>query len=281
MIHVSYKPTFPLCDFVEDVWLYDDYTPRHFKERILPTGTIELVINLRDDELRIYDPVHIDSCTRFPEAVVSGAYGRGFVIDTAEETSMVGVHFKPGGAFPFLGLPAGELANTHVDLKTLWGPPARRLREQLCAAATPADRFCVLKEALSAHLSRSLEHHGAVPIVLRAFRQAGASAKVRDVARQVGLSQRRFIEVFTAEVGMTPKLFSRVQRFQRVLVLAQRATAPDWAQLAVDGGYFDQSHLIHDFQMFSGLTPACYLERQRSLQQQGVHLRRHHLPLTG
>jgi len=88
-----------------------------------------MVFNLRDDELRIHDPVQPDRYERFSGALVSGAYAGSFVIDTAQETSMLGVHFKPGAAFPFLGLPASELAERHVDLETLWGPSAARLRE--------------------------------------------------------------------------------------------------------------------------------------------------------
>jgi len=95
MLFRSYTPA-PLSDFISDFWLYDDYAPPHFKERILPSGTIELVINLRDDELRIHDRVGPRLCERFSGAVVSGTYGGFFVIDTAQETSLMGVHFKPG-----------------------------------------------------------------------------------------------------------------------------------------------------------------------------------------
>jgi AraC-like DNA-binding protein len=280
MLHLSYAPVWPLLDFVEDFWFYDGYTQPHFKERILPSGTIELVINLRDDELRIYDATQPERCNRFSGALVSGAYGRFFVIDTAEEVSMMGVHFKPGGAFPFLGLPAGELADAHVNLETLWGRPAVELRERLCGATTPLERFRLLENALLAHLFRPLEHHYAVPTALDAFVQTDARATVRDIARHIGLSQRRFIQVFTAEIGMTPKLFSRVQRFHRIMVLARQTTAPDWARLAVDCGYFDQSHLIRDFLMFSGFSPADYLRRQNYLRQHGVHIKRNHLPLA-
>jgi len=105
MLFRSYVPATPLSTFVEDFWFYDDYRPRHLRERILPSGTVELVINLRDDELRIYDRVRPDVCERFSGAVVSGTYDRFFVIDTAEEASLLGVHFRPGGAFPFLGCP--------------------------------------------------------------------------------------------------------------------------------------------------------------------------------
>jgi hypothetical protein len=121
MVFRSYVPARPLGDFIDDFWLYDDYAPPHFKERILPSGTTELVINLRDDEFRIYDRERPGRCERFSGAIVSGTYGGFFVIDTLEETSLIGMHFKPGGAFPFTGLPASELVDAHVDLDTLWG----------------------------------------------------------------------------------------------------------------------------------------------------------------
>jgi AraC-like DNA-binding protein len=280
MLHVSYTPVSPLLDFVEDFWLYDGYTQPHFKERILPSGTIELVINLRDSELRIYDATPPERCSRFSGALVSGAYGGFFVIDTAEEVSIMGVHFKPAGAFPFLGLPAGELADAHVDLETLWGRSAIELRDRLCDATTPMERFRLLEDALLAHLFRPLEHHYAVPTALEAIARTDARATVRDIARHIGLSQRRFIQVFTEEIGLTPKLFSRVRRFQRTMALVRKTTAPDWARLAADCGYFDQSHLIRDFLMFSGFSPSDYLRHQNHLLQHGVHIKRNHLPLA-
>jgi hypothetical protein len=152
MLFRSYAPTPPLADFVQDFWLYDDYRPRHLRERILPSGAIELVINLRDNELRIYDRARPDVCERFSGAVVSGTYDRFFVIDTAEEASLLGVHFRPGGAFPFFGLPVSELVDTHVDLETLWGRSGRELRERLRNAARPLDKFRVLEALLVARL---------------------------------------------------------------------------------------------------------------------------------
>jgi AraC-like DNA-binding protein len=274
-------PAPPLGDFVDSFWHYDGYAPPHLKERILPSGTVELVINHRDDEVRIYNPSQPEHCKRFSGALVSGAYRGSFVIDSEQQASIMGVHFRPGGAFPFLGLPAGELLDAHVDLETLWGPSAVELRERLCAAATPEERFRLLEAALAAHLFRPLEHHGAVSMALAAFGRTDGGARVRDVARRVGLSERRFIQVFTAEVGLTPKLFCRVQRFQRARARVRRATAPDWARLAAACGYFDQSHLIRDFRAFSGLSPTDYLRRQNEaddLRRRGEHVSDNHLP---
>jgi AraC-like DNA-binding protein len=283
MAYRSYTPAPPLGDFVARFWHFDGYEPPHLKERILPSGTIELVINHYDDEVCIYHPSLHVQCERLSGALVSGAYARPFLIDAEQQASVMGVHFKPGGAFPFLGPSAGELAGTHVDLETLWGRSAVELRERLRIAGTPGERFRLLEEALTAHIFRPLERHGAVSLALDAFGRAEPGVTVRDVARRVGLSHRRFIHVFTAEVGLTPKLFCRVARFQRVLGLFNPEAPPDWAGLAATCGYFDQSHLIRDFRAFSGLSPTDYLRertRAESLRKDGLPVSENHLPLV-
>ena len=279
MLYRSYRPASPLADFIEDFWFYDDYRPTHLKERILPSGTIELVINLRDDELRIYDRLRAGSCERFSGAIVSGTYARFFVIDTLQETSLLGVHFKPGGAFPFFGLPVSELVDAHVDLDTLWGPSARTLRDRLRAVTTPIAKFRIVEAALLERLPRSLMHHEAVRFALDRLR-GSTPTNIRDVCEHIGLSRRWFIELFKTEVGLTPKLFNRVQRFHRVLERVRQTTEPDWSRLALDYGFFDQSHLIRDFVGFSGFSPAAFARHRHALERAGIHLKRNHIPLV-
>ena len=273
-----YKPKPPLSKFVDNFWLYEGYEPEHKTERILPTGTLELVINLRQNELLFYDAELPENRSSFSGAIVSGASGRGFSPDTAEATLIIGVHFKPGGAFPFLGLPAGDLADTHVDLETLWGPSAGRLRERLCEARSSAERFQLLQEALLSRLCQGVEQHYAVSAALEMFGKNQAGPRVREVAKYLGLSQRRFIQVFKTEVGMTPKLFSRIQRFQQTRTFIHHNPSINWADLAIDLGYFDQSHLIREFLEFSGLSPTDYINRHKRLIEPNIHVGRYHLP---
>lgn len=272
-----YKPKPPLSKFVDSFWLYEGYEAEHKIERILPTGTLELAINLRQNELGFYDADRPENRSHFSGAVVSGAHGSGFAPDAAEETFIIGVHFKPGGAFPFLGLPAGDLADTHVDLETLWGPSAGRLRERLCEARTSAERFQLVQEALLSRLCRGVAQHYAVSAALEMFGKNQAGPKVKETAKYLGLSQRRFIQVFKAEVGMTPKLFSRVQRFQRARTFIEQMEFSDWIDIAMQCGYFDQSHLIREFQEFSGTSPAAYLRQHEHFLEQDTHLKNNHL----
>ena len=115
--------------------------PRIGSVRILPSGTSELVINLCEDEVRVYDSLQSDRCTRYSGVVVSGPYKGCLMIDPMPHSSIMGVHFKPGGAFPFLGAPADELADMHLDLETLWGRTAAELRERLALPPRLASGF--------------------------------------------------------------------------------------------------------------------------------------------
>lgn len=272
MLWATYTPTAPLSPFVANFWTLSD-APGHAQERIVPSGTLELVINLHQDEFRIYDSCESSQFRRFSGGIVSGAYDRPFVIDTAAHASVIGVHFKPGGASPFFLAPPGELTSTHVELDTLWGPRARELRERLCSARTSARRFQILEATLLAELRRrARKRHLAVQVGIEELARGTA---VRDIVVQVGLSHRRFVELFTAEVGITPKLFGRVQRFQRASALTHGQAPPNWSRLAAECGYFDQSHLIRDFTAFSGFSPAEFLRRSLPL------VKENHLPLLG
>ena len=274
MLLCTYTPGPPLDEYIDRFWFCSD-TPAHPRERILPSGTAELVINLTGDEIRIYDASDPARPRRYSGAAVSGPYSNFFLIDPLQHASIIGVHFRPGRAVPVLGVPASELADAHVDLESVWGRVAAELRERLCTAATPANRFAVLEEVLLGRLRRSAPRHGAIPFALDAFEQADAAVKVRDLARRVGLSQRRFIQLSTAEVGLTPKLYGRVRRFQRARELVRQAAEPDWAAVAVACGFFDQSHLIRDFGEFSGLSPVAYLN------QRSKHVLLNHVPWVG
>ena len=279
MLLQAFQPGPPLSDFIENFWLYDGYSRLHVRERIFPSGTFELVFNLRDNGLRIYNQTDSGGCSRYSGSLVSGPYNAFFVTDRAEEFSIMGVHFRSGGAFPFLGLSAHELADTHLDLATIWGRRAGEIRERLASTPSARDRFRILENALRSRLHGPLEHHPAVSLALDGFRSDHSRAVVRKLAREAGLSDRRFIDVFRSEVGLNPKLFNRIERFQRVLAKVDRVPTPAWEQLALQYGYFDQSHLIRDFLEFSGFSPADYLRRLKGLRSNGLHIKFNHLPL--
>lgn len=285
MLFRSYKPSPPLCDFIANFWIYEGYEGAHLKERILPSGTFELVFNLRDDELRIYKAARPQECKRLSGAILSGPYSGSFLTDTAEEASVMGVHFKPGGAFPFFHFAAGELSDQHADLETIFGRAATEFHEQLSLKASPMRRFRLLEEFLMSRLHhsparRAAQRNDAVSTALDALACSGYQTRTRALARQAQLSEKRFIDVFRFEVGLKPKIFSRIQRFQKIIAQLRQPYDADWAQLAAENGYFDQSHLIRDFVAFSGFTPGDFVRRLKHFRQTGSHVKFNHMPLA-
>jgi AraC-like DNA-binding protein len=244
MIYRRYVPRAPLSEFIELLWLFENAAPSHESERVLPTGTVEMVINLHER-------------TGSFDAVVAGPHSHFFVLDTSRPTALIGVHFRPSGAFPFVALPLDELRNRHVSLEALWGGRASELRERLLAAEEPEAKLRLLERQLLSLLRRPHSRHAAVSHALAAFSRA--PRRIADVVAETGLSPRRFIRLFADEVGLTPKSFCRIRRFQRAVALVHRAQAVDWAETALACGYSDQSHMIHDFQDFAGQSPANYL----------------------
>jgi AraC-like DNA-binding protein len=273
MLYLTHVPHPPLSQFVNLLWLYEGYTQAHAKERVLPSGEMQIVINLLEDRSCVYDRDDTDRCQTFRGALLSGAHSEYLVISTAMQAFVMGVHFRPGGAFPFLRMPAGELRDTTVSLDTLWGSGAVDLRDQLLEASTHEARFEILERVLLSELTRGFERHGAVGFALRRFMADPQMPTISGVTEQIGLSPRRFIQVFRDETGFTPKVFCRIRRFQQALDLMEGRKNVEWANVALDCGYFDQAHFIHDFRAFSGINPSTYLANQT--------LHRNHVPLVG
>ena len=275
MLYRSYRPGPPLNEFIDYLWLIDGgQAPR--LEKILPCGMMELVINLKHDEINIHDPTQPERYRRFSGAVISGTYSRSFICNAVQHESIMGVHFKPGGAAPFLNADATELANAHANLSDLWGRSALELRERLCMVGTPQQRFRIMEAVLQRRLHNHTSSQLHLDFALRMFATRDKETSVRNVSRELGVSQRRFIQIFSAHVGLAPKLFCRISRFQQARVLAEKFEAPDWATIAVTCGYFDQSHLIKDFKEFSGSTPGIYSVQQH---QKDARVKDNHVPL--
>jgi len=250
-------PEPPLSDFVHLFWYYEGYETAHSKERLLPDGSMGLIVNLNEDETRVYDRNDPNRCIRASGSVMCGPRSDHFIIDTHEQMRVAGVQFHPGGAYPFLGMPASELHGQHVNLEDFWG--RNSLREQLLEARTPDGIFDILQRHVLRHAKKGLCRHAATRHALREIASGPGVDRVKELTEQVGLSSRRFIEVFRNEVGLTPKVFCRVRRFQRVLRAVAKKQQVDWTQIALSCGYFDQAHFIHDFKGFSGLNPTTYL----------------------
>jgi AraC-like DNA-binding protein len=269
---ILYRPGPPLDSLVDCFWLCERYVAPSAQERVLPSGTLDLVVNLEADRLRIHAAGDEDGpALALPGAALCGAHAAPFVIAASPTTSTLGVHFKPGGAFPFLDVPAGDLESRHVPLETLWGAGARALRDRLLEVTEPATRFKLLEQFLLGRARRPL-HRGLLLTTALDALEGPARLSVSEVNRRTGMSPKRLIALFRDQVGLTPKAFARVRRFQGALRGLARADTRG-AALAAHLGYFDQAHLDREFRALAGVSP----REWRAARSE----RPNHLPLRG
>ncbi|HKA49284.1 MAG TPA: helix-turn-helix domain-containing protein [Candidatus Dormibacteraeota bacterium] len=237
-------------------------------ERMVPTGDMNLLVNLDADEFRTYDGPDRGRVRRVRGAVLAGPRDRHTVIDTEEQRRLLIVHFRPGGALPFLAASPWETSNQFVALHDLWGADGCVLRERLLEAATTAQKLKIVESTLLEHAVRPLRPDPAIAFAVAAF-ERGVS--VSEVMSRLGLLPKSFTRRFRERIGLLPKRFSRVRRLQGVLEAIERRQTVDWAEIALDHRYCDQAHLINDFRELVGMTPSTYL--------QAVGQQRNHVPL--
>jgi AraC-like DNA-binding protein len=263
MIFRQRIPAYPLNQFVEFLWLYQDLDVDHRREQLIPDSAIELIIDLdpHAGAKKLYKGSDFRRYTGYRRAWISGMQSDSIVIGTEAGGSMMGVHFKTGGAGPFFGFPISELTTQVVELDLIWKHDMISLRDRLLEAESVKGKFDLLEAFLLTRAQERLVADSAVLTAIEAFR-TWPVVSVSGLAAQLGLSQKRMISEFDKQVGFTPKMASRVIRFQKVLRTAHANGECDWAELAVDCGYYDQAHLIHEFQQFAHMTPSTYVRKR-------------------
>ncbi|HSR67801.1 MAG TPA: helix-turn-helix domain-containing protein [Acidobacteriota bacterium] len=263
MIYEQYRPNLPLSQFVEHLWFYSGYDPGHRREKLLPDGAIELIIDMEDTPKRLFASETSTQAQEFRGAWISGEHKEYIIIEASPHSSMAGVRFRPGGAWPFFSFPMSELTNQVVQLDLIWGGDIALLREKLLETPSVGGKFRVMEEFLLGRAREHLLQDRTIAFALEQITTRPQFLVIGDLIEQVGYSHRHFLKRFKNCVGVTPKFLTRVFKFQHVIGSLEGLSGSDvnWAELCCDWGYYDQAHFINEFRSLSGLRPTDYLKQ--------------------
>jgi AraC-like DNA-binding protein len=252
-----YRPAPPLDRYVECFWWSHRDEPQENSEHMLPSGSAQLVFALHETPILCQSSV-AENSSGWSGGIVHGPQSSYYLAGPKPKGAIVGVSFRPGGAGAVLGTSMAELTDRHVTLDAIWGRGSVDLRHKLMSAADPTTMFRILEQSLSARIHRPLLIHPAVAHALAARPADGSSARVAEVQQASGYSPRHFIALFRSAVGLNPKHYYRIRRFNS----AARSMAADAEQrlgdIAASAGYSDQAHLIREFREFAGIVPTEY-----------------------
>ena len=262
MIHRLHFPKFPLSQFVENIWYVQGQFVDYAREKILPDGAIELIIDLDSWPKKIFDDeLTTERYRTVQKAWISGERTRYIVIGT-DSTHLIGIRFKPGGAHPFFQFPISELSEHVTELDLIWGRLVHEIRDQLLEIQSPEAKLLRLELFLLEQVKRSLVPNKAIMFAVHQLQFSPQFLAIRDLAEQIGITQKHLITQFEKVVGLRPKSFARVAKFNRVLKTIEETKQVEWTSIAYECGYYDQAHFIKEFHTFSGLNPSTYLTKK-------------------
>jgi AraC-like DNA-binding protein len=201
---------------------------------------------------------------RAPIGFVAGMMSRPHRVEVAESVLTVAVRFLPGAARAFFDVPLHALQDGHPALSELWPrAEAEALAAGLWERDLPvAEQLAIIERALLARVRRSAP--GSADRLARTavglIERSGGAIRVEELAQMLGVSRQHLALQFRERVGLNAKTFAMVCRFRRASAALRdlRGASVDWAGLAGEWGYYDQSHLIHEFQQFTGETPQAF-----------------------
>lgn len=256
MIYNNYIPGPALCRYIKCYWsLRSNELPlQASRERVFPDGCIELLFHFGDRFIR-----HLPGQPSFvqPRSFIHGQIKEFIEIEASGRMGIFSVRFQPDGLRAFTSLPVNETTGSSIAIEDIWGYEGAMLEEQVLDAATDEQRIAILEGFLLRRLQQR-EDDRVVSYCVASIRRSHGAVGIQQLADAVNIGRRHLERRFLTGVGISPKLLSRIMRFQHTLQLLEQKRFTSLTSLAYEGGFYDQAHFIKDFKEFTGLNPRLY-----------------------
>ena len=265
MILETHIPQFPLNQFVDHFIYYEGYQPEHSIDRFLPDGNTEIIINFHDAPQYIYDNQTLKEIQACHQVWASGVRTEFISIPSGKHAAMFVISFKKGMAYPFFPVPMHEMTDRVVDADLLWGNDFAFLRERLLEIKEITRKFETVERFLLKHFQGKLTLNPAVEYAVTQIIRRPDQINLARLNQNIGFSQKHLIGMFKRQVGIAPKAYLKIIRFQKAISEIEARKDVNWTNIAQDCGFYDQAHFINDFKFFSGFTPEEYVRRRNDV----------------
>jgi len=189
-------------------------------------------------------------------SIIVGPHFNRHIMTLGRNHLMIKVGFQPGGLYRLLGIPMNELlGNDPLDCTDFFGNEVSEVNDKLKQAVSFTEMKTIIENFLlkrTGKLKQTLPIDQVLPLLIK---ERGL-LKIDQLASQACLSTRQFERVFQQRIGLPPKYFSRIVRFSKAWIMKEQTPGISWIKIAYECGYFDQMHLIRDFQEFAGVNPS-------------------------
>lgn len=237
---------------------FRERTPEPIRRRELPFGGVAVILAL--DHTRWIGDEAGGPLTEF-RSFAGGLIDAPVVSEHAGRAFTLQFNLRPLGARALFGVPGRELTGRVVALEDLLGPEEGRLVERLALAPDWPARFAVLDGFLTARILAAPAVSADVQWAWRRLVSSAGRVRIDALTQELGCSRRHLAARFGEEVGMTPKAFARLLRFEHA-VTALQSTDEELGRVAADCGFSDQAHFTRELRAFAGVPPSVLLAQR-------------------
>ncbi|HEY0742441.1 MAG TPA: helix-turn-helix domain-containing protein [Chryseosolibacter sp.] len=179
--------------------------------------------------------------------------------------------FQPAGFFMLTGVPSSDLRNQYLEGELFFKNDIRFVNEQLYHARTYEEMLAIADRFFSK--LRPAKYKSPVDKVASIILQQDGLTSIDGLADQCSLSVKQFERCFKMRTGVTPKVFSRISRFDKAFRMKNQFPDRDWLSIAMACDYYDYQHLVKDYKDFTGLTPPGFHEVDNKAPEREFGLR--------
>lgn len=254
MNYIIHKPKGFLNSYIKFIWAMESEFCGHTcnLEKLVPSGSAEIIINL-DDKITIKGKKNSDQVS---SNGIIGGQKSSFSEYVPNSKKLISVVFHPQAAHSVFGIPTNEFSDYYIDATNIWGDDWKRLVEQVIDAENYNKKIQLLENfVFSKIVKNDIALDDRINKSIELLNQSSGRIKITELAEKVYLGKRQLERLFRTKLGLSPKEFSRIVRFQSVLYLKQKNNLLSLSELAYLNGYYDQSHFVNEFTSISGFSP--------------------------
>ena len=251
------KPGNNLKQYVKCYYVYESDSDIAFTDTVFPSGCIEIIFNLGTGN---WQTASNEGFATTPSIELWGQIIKPLVVKSIGKNTMLGIRFFPHAAGYFLNDKVDIFNDSVIDFRDPGGKTVDELYAHLLETCEWNKRIDLLESFLLQKLSLSQHRFNKVVLIsdiMNEIRQDDFFDNIQNVAARYGITSRYLQKLFLKHTGLTPKLYSKINRFQNSLRLITKKDA-SLTSIAYECGYFDQSHFIREFKGFTGYTPSGY-----------------------
>ena len=250
-------PSALLSPYIKRYWAIENVLDKGEAcvQRIIPTGMPELLLYFTPR------PKILNNDNYLSDNLALYGHQNGFYdMELTGSLSVFSIDFQPQGLMQFFDFPLSEICNRNVSLKDIGGQAGRDLEARMHEARTFPQRVQIVETYLFGLLKTNFDNFKFQQIshIAELIKRTHGNVSVNQMASEACLSRKQFERIFSERIGISPKQYLKIIRFQSAIFQKQQNSSLTMTELSYESGYFDQSHFINDFKLLSGLTPKQY-----------------------